>query len=458
MINDKIMNRLPFILMLFFGILLFFGCQKPWNEPEFNAKEWTPPSGTQPSQFWTIDNPNQDNKRNVLWKHRDNVGAWKSQPDSITDYRDRLRYMRAVVVSSDEGGNYYKSMVVQDSTGGVELELDMSGLYNTYPVGQKVVIVLNGLVIGDNNYLPQIGWIYNENQVGRINPLFIDKYIIKDGLPSLKNLPKPLKNNDIDFNSQRDINKLVRLEKVTFEPLAIGKPIAFDDVDFTEWNMYIPLANGIKQEVIVRTSSYAKFRNTIIENKEYNITGILTIFRNNYQFMIRTKEDIEVIAPEPGEYIVFDFTTNPIGEGKWSIHPTSVSSAWAYRNNSVAHIGNKTGSSHTDMDDWLISPVITCTDMANSYLRFEHQLNVQNANYSAYKVYYTSSNSTTFNLNDWNELGENTSFPNTFDWSNPLSISKISSKNFRIAFRYYSTDPNVETYQWSIRKVEIRNK
>jgi hypothetical protein len=171
--------------------------------------------------------------------------------------------------------------------------------------------------------------------------------------------------------------------------------------------------------------------------------------------MIRTKEDIEVIQDES---MVFDFAANPIGEGKWSIQPASASNPWTFRTNSMAHIGSKTGSNHIDMDDWLISPMITYPDRTNGYLRFEHQINVQNATYSAYKVYYTTSSSTTFNLNDWSELGEIKSFPNAYDWSNNIPISKINSNNFRIAFRYISTDPNVETYQWNIRKVEIKNR
>ena len=440
------MNKIRPLLMLFFGALLFFGCQKPWNEPEFKVDDWVGP--TSPLQYYTIG-VNGENNRYVLRLHQNGTA-----PDSIITPKDKtLRYLKAVVVSSDEGGNYYKSMVIQDSTGGVELELDMSGLYNTYPVGQKVVIVLNGLVVGDYNNLPQIGWIYNETQVGRISSLYFDKYIIKDGLPSLKNVPKPLRNNEIEFGgSQRDINKLVRLENVTFEKPAIGKPIAFNDiVPATEWIVDVPSINGVKK-VTVRTSPYAKFRNTIIEDKEYNLTGILTIFGDNtYQLMIRTKDDIEVI-----ESIVFDFSSNPVGEGKWSVQPASASTAWAFRTNSMAHIGNKTGSSHIDMDDWLISPMITCLDRANSYLHFEHQINVQNEQYGAYQVYYTTSEATTFNPNDWKELGAITVFPNTFDWSNNISLSKINANNFRIAFRYHSTDPDVETYLWNIKKVEIK--
>jgi hypothetical protein len=331
-------------------------------------------------------------------------------------------------------------------------------LYNFYPVGQKIVLVLNGLVIGDYNYLPQIGWIYNGTQVGRINSLHIDKYIIRDGMPSLKNLPKALTNDEIDFSGHRDINKLVKFEGVKFEEEAIGKPLSFNDFT-TDWKIYVPLKNGSNQEVFVRTSDFAKFRNMIIEDKEYNLTGILTIYRNTYQFMLRTKEDIEVFTPKPDESIVFDFATNPLADGKWSSYAClGTNTQWLHRPSSASmmHLGNSSGDYKTAMDDWLISPVINYPDITNGYLRIEHQIPVLNAQYEAYQVYYTTSNSTTFNLNDWKKLGDLNSFPSYFEWSNPLPISEINASSFRIAFRYNAPNPDIETYTWNIRKVEIK--
>jgi len=443
------MNKLRILLLLLWGIFTFWGCQK-WGEPEYKKEDWVPPPGTQPSQFWTIDS------KFVLGKHENNT-----PPDSLVpkSYGERLRYIRAVVVSSDEGGNYYKSMVIQDATGGVELELDRSALFNTYPVGQKIVLVCNGLVIGDYGSLPQIGWIYNKTQVGRINSLYFDQYIIRDGMPSLKNVPKPLTNNEIEFSSNIDINKLVRLENVTFEKDAVGKQFSFDKFT-TNWKISVPLANGSTRSVTVRTSNYAKFRNIIIEEREYNLTGILTVFGSGnsreLQLMIRTKKDIEFSSPpEPSEFLTFDFTKNPL-ENEWKTQSLLDNTTWTYRptSQSMLHLGNGNGNIS---DDWFISPVINYPDMAKGFLIFEHQLSVPNAQYDAYQIYYTTSTATTFNINDWKPLGTLNSFPNEFGWSNSFPLSIINANNFRIAFRYNSPNINIETYNWSIRKMEIRN-
>ena len=76
--------------------------------------------------------------------------------DSICSY-DEIFIVEAVVVSTDEGGNFYKSMVVQDETGAIEIQLDMNGLFNLYPVGQKVIIDCRGLIVGDYNRYYQNG-------------------------------------------------------------------------------------------------------------------------------------------------------------------------------------------------------------------------------------------------------------------------------------------------------------
>jgi len=451
--------KLRQILLLFGGMIMLFGCNK-WNEPDFYIEDWVPPGKPTASQFWTIGGPF------VIGKHTNG-----NPPDLlVSPTATTLRYIRAVVVSSDEGGNYYKSMVVQDSTGGVELELDRTGLYNTYPVGQKIVIVCNGLtsdctplVIGDYNNLPQMGWIYNETQVGRINSLYFDKYIIRDGMPSLNNLPKILTNTAIneseriDFFSDNDVNKLVRLEGVTFENEAIGKPLSFNHFT-TDWIVNVPLPNGTIQPVTVRTSNFAKFRSMTIQNKEYNLTGILTKYRNIYQLMIRTKNDIEILASESEESVLLDFTSNPIGEGKWSIVSSIGNSPWRYRaaTESMLHLGNKTNP--TAMDDWFISPVITYSDLENGYLRFQHQLNVENGETESYQVYYTTATDAVFNINNWNLLDKITIFPASYGWSNHLPIKNIKANSFRIAFRYNATNPDITTYDWWIKNVEIRNK
>jgi hypothetical protein len=67
-----------------------------------------------------------------------------------------------IVVSSDEDGNVYKNLVIQDPLTGAALKvsIDVSGLSAIYPVGQSISIRCNGLVIGKYADLYQLGIIY----------------------------------------------------------------------------------------------------------------------------------------------------------------------------------------------------------------------------------------------------------------------------------------------------------
>ena len=61
------------------------------------------------------------------------------------------------VISSDASGNIYRSLYIQDETGGIELKIGNSSLYNDYEPGQWVYVKCQGLVVGNYGGMLQIG-------------------------------------------------------------------------------------------------------------------------------------------------------------------------------------------------------------------------------------------------------------------------------------------------------------
>ena len=57
-----------------------------------------------------------------------------------------------IVSTTDQPGNFYKSLYIQDSTGGIELKIGKNGLYNDYRPGQKLFVRCNGLTLGMYGY------------------------------------------------------------------------------------------------------------------------------------------------------------------------------------------------------------------------------------------------------------------------------------------------------------------
>ena len=91
-----------------------------------------------------------------------------------------------VVVADDKSGNYYKQIVIEDtSLGGVVLYLDKSYLYSDYPVGRKIYVKLNGLVLANYNGLPEI--VYSCDAAGTTAPIpsgLIQNYLVKANYPN----------------------------------------------------------------------------------------------------------------------------------------------------------------------------------------------------------------------------------------------------------------------------------
>ena len=56
------------------------------------------------------------------------------------------------VSTSDQAGNFYRSLYIQDETGGIELKMGKTGLYNEYKPGQTVYVACKGLWLGMYGY------------------------------------------------------------------------------------------------------------------------------------------------------------------------------------------------------------------------------------------------------------------------------------------------------------------
>ncbi len=67
-------------------------------------------------------------------------------------YNGANAYISGRVSSNDQPGNFYKSLFIQDETGGMEIKIGKNALYNDFLPGQKLYVKLNGLTIGMYGY------------------------------------------------------------------------------------------------------------------------------------------------------------------------------------------------------------------------------------------------------------------------------------------------------------------
>lgn len=426
------MKRIYSISIIMLALVMALGSCKKWESPEFQAPTYT---------------GKKANKTIADIKARHTVLS-QNVLDSICSYGGQRFIVKAVVVSSDEGGNCYKYITVQDKTGGIEIAIDQGSLFNEYPVGQIVYLNCDGLVVGDYRNKYQIGWIY-ENSIGRINYMMLERYLSKDGLPSMENINELSPcggiceiNSDADLSDMK-VNCLCTIKKARFASACHGLQLATDDVTCDR-----ALENF---SIVVRTSNYAKFRNIIIDaTKEYDLTGILTIYKNDYQFTLRTVDDIREAEREPQATEVLvsrvAINANSLTTGGWT---QTTDDAWKYQsfngNEFLYHLPVS-----DFCDDWVISPEITINE-ADCYLKLEHLISdVTNPDY--YQVYYsTTYQGGDINMDDW-QLYNLTSYPSSFATSNALT--PVPQGTFKIGIRY-NKNSNTQSHRWCVKALNF---
>jgi len=204
--------------------------------------------------------------------------------------------VRATVISSDEAGNFFRNLIIQDATGGLEVRLNSTGLYNQFPRGSDVFLRLQGLYVGDFNGIYQINGS-PESQ--------IEEARIADVISSASQVEE-LNPNTININQ--------------INPGLVGTLVRFDNVQFSSESVRSSFSNGSENRavnhtiedcsgnnIILRTSGFADFANDLTPDGNGSITAVLSIFDSNgtveardYQLLISTPEDISFTGDRCG--------------------------------------------------------------------------------------------------------------------------------------------------------------
>jgi hypothetical protein len=197
-----------------------------------------------------------------------------------------------VVVADDVSDNFYKTLVLQDSSGGITIRMDGIKLNANYPVGRKLSINLKGLWLGDYGKLIQLGAGVdisdpaNPSLVSIPQSLFdqiIRKGEIVTSIPALKTTIGQLNNN---YQSM-----LVQLDSLEFVPLDTAKAFA----DFTNKlsvNRTLKACNN--STILLRTSGYASFANAKTPVGNGAVLGIYSVFGSTKQLLIRDESDLRL--------------------------------------------------------------------------------------------------------------------------------------------------------------------
>lgn len=173
-------------------------------------------------------------------------------------------YIIGTLVSSDQFDVFYKTMIINDKTGGIALRVNMENYHRKYYELGNFKINCKSLTI--NSYGGQLQLAIAGNEISTEEmPMVIthDEY-------DKEFIPLPL---TIDI----------------IKPAYIQRLVCFDDVQF---ETYGPWYDGDEERYIVdragnrlnvRTPRYAKFADSMLPTGSGYIEGILTVFNGVYQ-------------------------------------------------------------------------------------------------------------------------------------------------------------------------------
>ena len=233
---------------------------------------------------------------------------------------ETIDYIEAYVTSSDEGGNFYKSisMISLDGLQGFSMPVDNYNLYTEFEPGRKVTIKLD-----KNRYFNKqhgstvLGSSYNGG-VGRISGVEYKDVILRscDNVNEddiVKNISIATAKND------QYLNMLIEFDAVQFTDASLGKKYYDASLNSLGGATNHEISDEFGNKVILRVSEFATFASNAVPSLNGKIRGVMTKYNSDYQFMIRTlndvnltnaRLDIDLYPPIGGSAIVYDATLN----------------------------------------------------------------------------------------------------------------------------------------------------
>jgi hypothetical protein len=206
--------------------------------------------------------------------------------------------LSGVINGDDRSGGLYKQLVMQDSTGGIQLKVDATSLYNEYPIGRRIFVKCKGLYLYNYEGTLEIGSYVDttgpQPGLGGIPAPLIPNYVVK-GMTGISITPKLY--TIAQLNAADQLNQqstLIRIDSIEATPpdtaLTYADPYnkAFGNINFVDRLGYTS---------VLRTSGYADFAAIPVPNGSGTLIGIFTVYAKSNgttvnQINIRDTSDV----------------------------------------------------------------------------------------------------------------------------------------------------------------------
>ena len=227
--------------------------------------------------------------------------AYANNSATITD--DII--IEGYVSSSDESGNVYKTIYLQDApenpTQGLVVSVDAVSTYTSYPQGSKVYIKLKGLAFGKYGSVLQVGYnnldpVTNTTTFGRIPEKLVGNHLVRSCDPKAKIVPKVITLSQLSSSIDPLIGALVQVNNAEF-PVNLLCNVYAPNGTTVNRQLVDPTKTTPENKRVVRNSGYASFASDQLPSGNGTFVGILSKYSSDYQFFINRVSDLKMNGP-----------------------------------------------------------------------------------------------------------------------------------------------------------------
>lgn len=436
----------------------------------------------------SITEPNITTDATVAKIQTDLIQEYNLNGSLTYTYRenDIPTYASGYVVSSDAAGNFYQTLVIQDAienpTAGVEVMINNSSLSESYEIGRKVYIKLDGLTVtyDDGQSTTRIdptdnepgkfsvGIIDHTGQVENIPSTTYREYIVRSS--SVETIiPTKVKLVDVE---QKHVNTLIKIEGSQFAKNQINKTFSDEPNDSFDGFRTI-FECDTEATMLLQSSTFASFSSNLLPSGKGDATVVLSKdFRSEFFVLIvSSPADLEFSNPDRcdppildcdgnavvGNIVVFeeDFdgitSTSALTTAGWTnVNVNGGSNLFSSRSFSGNRYVQVSAfrSGEDPMEAWLITPTINLDSSTDEALSFETKTGFNNG--AALSVWVSSDFTGNITTSTWLQVdaiiadGPSNGYQSSFTNSGLVNLSCLSG-NVHVAFKYLGADGGVTT-------------
>ena len=377
-------------------------------------------------------------------------------------------WLNVYIISSDEGGNFYKELYLQDQavspTVGARILLDRTALSDVFLPGRKLAVLVNGLGAGFKSNVLTLGE-YQGNDIGDIAQFLIEHHVqLNDSVYSV--VPKEI---DLAHLKEEDVGQWVQIKKVQFSSDAVGKTFsgeAFDEFDGERRLIQC----GDQRSILMSTSTFSDYKSIVLPDRSGVIQGVLTkdFFGEKNILKINDPSNIDFDQLRCDPFFEENFEQVHLGlfeKEAWTNFNQAGTQFWeVYEDEnslgqSIALGSYRSGDSETI--SWLITPKFDVSSLVNPYLAFRTSTSF--ADNSSLSVFYAtnwSGETATIEQVNWVELNAriaNNEDNNTL-WIDSGDVPIDFGSKFHLAFRYNGSGKTASDGTYEIDDIRVFTK